>query len=170
MADRFKAEVVDGETPKRIGKTEIAVLLSHGSRGQARTFAGVDDVGQFTVEELADWLGECACVVLFVCHAGRNDGRLLNNEAFGLISHLLRRDVRAVIASPAPLHNKLPSIWLLPFLEQLRRGETIGAAHSIACAVVREQFDHPCAWGALQLFGDSQLRFSVSEADENPSR
>ena len=111
------------------------------------------------------WLGECKCVILFVCNAGRNDVRLFSNETFGLVGRLLRRDVRTVIAPPAPLRHDLPAIWLDPFLESLWQGESIGAAHAKACAVIRAQFPHPCAWGALQLFGEHRLSFVREEIE-----
>jgi hypothetical protein len=152
-------QLIEAETPQTLGKSDIAVVLSHGSRGLYRGFVGFDDVGKFTVEELAEWLGECKCVILFVCNAGRSDVRLFNNETFGLVGRLLRRDVRAVIAPPAPLRNNLPAIWLAPFLECLRQGQSLGVAHANACGALRAQFSHPCAWGALQLYGDPGLTF-----------
>jgi hypothetical protein len=133
--------------------------LSHGSRGLFRNFVGVNDVGQFSNEDLVHCLGESKCVIFFVCNAGRNDGQIFNNETFGLVGRLLQRDVRVVIAPPAPLRNDLPAIWLDPFLESLQRGHSVGTAHANACAVIRAQFSHPCAWGALQLFGDANLCF-----------
>jgi tetratricopeptide (TPR) repeat protein len=163
---KYNGQLIEAEIPQLLGKADIAVVLSHGSRGLFRGFVGFDDVCKFSVEQLAEWLGECKCVILFVCNAGRSDVRLFNNETFGLVGRLLRRDVRAVIAPPAPLRNNLPAIWLAPFLECLRQGKPIGDAHAIACAVVREQFPHPCAWGALQLFGDQNLCFQrVQKAD-----
>jgi tetratricopeptide (TPR) repeat protein len=154
-------QIIKAETPQPLWQSDIAVVLSHGSRGLFRGFVGFDDVGQFTIEELAGWLGECKCVILFVCNAGRSDVRLFNNETFGLVGRLLKRDVRAVIAPPAPLRNNLPAIWFAPFLECVRKGQPIGAAHANACAVLRAQFPHPCAWGALQLFGDPNLSFPL---------
>jgi hypothetical protein len=152
-------QIIIGETPQALWQADIAVVLSHGSRGLFRGFVGFDDVGQFSIEELAGWLGECKCVILFVCNAGRSDVRLFNNETFGLVGRLLKRDVRAVIAPPAPLRNNLPALWLDPFLESLQYGESVGVAHANACARLRAQFPHPCAWGALQLFGEHSLYF-----------
>jgi hypothetical protein len=153
------AQLIEADTPESLGQTDIAIVLSHGSRGLFRGFVGFDDVGKFTVEELANWLGKCKCVILFVCNAGRSDVRLFNNETFGLVGRLLKRNVRTVIAPPAPLRNNLPAIWLEPFLECIRQGQPTGLAYANACAVVRAQFSHPCAWGALQLFGDPNLTF-----------
>ena len=158
---KYKGEIIVGETPKQLRLSEIAVILSHGSRGLFRSVAGVNDVGKFSNEDLVHCLGESKCVIFFVCNAGRNDARLFNNETFGLVGRLLQRDVRTVIAPPAPLSISLPSIWLDPFLESLWRGDTVGTAHAKACAVIRTQFSHPCAWGALQLFGDANLCFQL---------
>src|ERR1039458_4309215 len=156
---RHGGSVIDAETPQGLVQADIAVVLSHGSRGLFRGFVGFDDVGKFTVEELAGWLGECKCVILFVCNAGRSDVRRFNNETFGLIERLLRKNVRAVIAPPAPIRFILPPIWLGPFLESIQQGRCIGLAHGTANAAVREQFSHPCAWGGLHLFGESNLAF-----------
>jgi len=151
--------LLDSETPRGVGNAGVAVILSHGSEGTFGGFAGVNDVGQFTNEDLSGWLGDSACVVLFVCNAGRNDRRIFNQETFGLIGQLLRRGVRAVVAPPAPLRNNLPAIWFAPFIQALGQGKTVGRAYSDASQKVREVFNHPCAWGALQLFGDAQLSF-----------
>jgi len=151
--------VIDAETPQGLVQADIAVVLSHGSRGLFRGFVGFDDVGKFTIEELAGWLGECKCVILFVCNAGRSDVRRFNNETFGLIGLLLRKNVRAVIAPPAPIRFILPPIWLGPFLESIQQGHCIGLAHGTANAAVKEKFSHPCAWGGLHLFGETNLAF-----------
>ncbi len=153
--------LIEAATPQSIGSCGLSVILSHGSQGMFGGFAGVNDFGHFTNEELARWLGESACVVLFVCNAGRNDGRRFNQETFGIIGQLLRRGVRAVIAPPAPIRFDLPAIWFPPFYQELQQGKTVGQAYAAACGQVRRRFDHPCAWGALQLFGDAQLSFST---------
>ena len=79
----------------------------------------------------------------------------------------MKRGVRAVIAPLAPLAINLPAVWLDPFLESLKQGEPVGEAHNKACAIIRAQFNHPCAWGALQLFGDSSLCFQAAGSNEH---
>jgi CHAT domain-containing protein len=157
--------MIEATTPQSIGQSAVSVILSHGSQGIFGGFAGVNDFGVFTNEELARWLGESACVILFVCNAGRNDGRWFNQETFGIIGQLLRRGVRAVIAPPAPIRFDLPAIWFPPFYQELRSGKTVGQAYAVACNKVRQRFDHPCAWGALQLFGNAQLSFSSNNVN-----
>lgn len=153
------AEIIEADTPHLLKQADVAILLSHGSRGLFRGFVGFNDVGKFTIDELTEWLGSCKCVVLFVCNSGRNDSRIDNNETFGIVGRLLKRDVRAVIAPPAPLRNDLPAVWLPPFLDFLKQGKSVGDAHGAGYAAVRSQFSNPCAWGALQLFGDPDLSF-----------
>jgi hypothetical protein len=153
--------VIDSPTPREVGRSGVAVILSHGSQGPFGSFVGLNDVGQFTNEDLAEFLGECACVILFVCNAGRNDHRAFNQETFGLVGQLLRRGVRAVIAPPAPLRNDLPALWFPSFYKALQERKTIGQAYATARDRLRETFSHPCAWGALQLFGDAQLVFAL---------
>lgn len=164
MLSVYEAKLMETDSPREIGAVDVAVILSHGSRGMSGSFVGVNDVGKFTNQELSRWLGESKCVVLFVCNAGKSNERWFNQEAFGLISSLLRRGVRAIIAPPAPLRNDLPSIWCGPFFDGLRKGISVGEAHSAGCSAIRKRFDHPGAWGALQLFGDASLRFEAGKA------
>jgi hypothetical protein len=151
----------EASTLQQIGDAGVAVVLSHGSQGTFGGFVGLNDIGQFTNEDLTDSLGESACVILFVCNAGRNDHRAFNQETFGLIGQLLRHGVRAVIAPPAPLRNDLPARWFPSFYEVLQQGRTVGQAYAAARDTIRQSFSHPCAWGALQLFGDAQLAFDI---------
>jgi len=155
----FGGTLLESATPQNIGASGVTVILAHGSQGTFGSFVGVDDVGQFTVEEMALWLRNSACVILFVCNAGRNDHRVLNQETFGLVGQLLRRNVRAVVAPPAPLRNDLPALWFPAFYESLQKGKTVGQSYAEASEQIRRSFPHPCAWGALQLFGDAQLAF-----------
>jgi hypothetical protein len=154
----------EASTLQQIGQAGVAVVLSHGSQGAFGGFVGLNDIGQFTNEDLADSLGESACVILFVCNAGRNDHRAFNQETFGLIGQLLRRGVRAVIAPPAPLRNDLPALWFPSFYEVLQQGKTVGQAYEAARNTIHQRFSHPCAWGALQLFGDAQLAFDIDNS------
>lgn len=152
------------DTPEPLENADLAVILSHGGHGFARSFAGIpEEFGRFTTDDLADWLGRCQCVILFVCHAGRSDDRLYNQETFGLVSRLLRRRVRLVIAPPWPLNTDIPSAWLPPFLSALKIGNSAGMASDFAAQAVRSKFAHPCAWGAMQLFGDLEYHFVTRE-------
>jgi hypothetical protein len=162
ILNRYNAEILKSHAPTDFGRTDIGVILAHGSRGLSRSFAGLNDVGQFSIEELASHLGQCRCVILFVCNAGRTDATYLTKETVGIVGQLLRLDVRAVIAPPAPMRFTLPAQWLPTFLERIEAEEDIYDAYAGACAAVRRQFSHPFAWGALQLFGDPLLRFKRS--------
>ena len=77
--------IITTETPQPLSQSDIAIILSHGRRGLFRGFVGVDDVGKFATEELANWFGECKCVILFVCNAGRNEAASSSNETFVLL-------------------------------------------------------------------------------------
>lgn len=111
--------------------------------------------------ELRNRVGESACVILFVCNAGRNDDRIFNQETFGVIGQLLRRGVRAVVCPPAPLRHDLPALWFPVFYQALQDGKCVGLAYAAARDAICQTYPHPCAWGALQLFGDAQLTFTL---------
>ena len=152
---------VDASTPRSLERSPVAIVLAHGSRGNFGGFSTVQDGVRFTPEELADWLGESACVVFLVCHAGKSTPRTFSNETMGLISRLLERKVRAIVAPPAPLNRDLVALWLEPFLVALKDGATVGDAHQLGFAEVRRRHPHVCAWTSLQIFGDSQLCFAA---------
>jgi hypothetical protein len=153
--------IYDTDTPETLEKADVAILLSHGGHSRGRGFQGIaEEYGRFTINDLAGWLGKCKCVILFVCHAGRSDDRLYNQETFGLVARLFRREVRVVIAPPWPLNTRIPALWLAPFLAGLMAGQTVRGANAGAADAVRSQFSHPCAWAAMQVFGDAECRFT----------
>ena len=146
-------------SPSEFAGKNVAVVLAHGSRGHFEGFSGIDDGVQFSARELANWLGDCACVVLLVCNAGKSTGRIFTNETLGVVSGLLQKKVRAVLAPPAPLNQALAAVYLNPFLQVLAAGRTVAEAHGIASSELRSAQPHLCAWTSLQLFGDLQLSF-----------
>jgi hypothetical protein len=160
---QFGGVVHNTDTPEPLQNANVAILLSHGGRSLARGFGGIpEEFGRFTTEDLSNWLGQCQCVILFVCHAGRSDDRLYSRETFGLVGRLLRLQVRLVIAPSWSLGADIPSIWLPPFLSAFNSGTKAAQAFAEAARTVRDQYAHPCAWGAMQLFGDAEYRFKNS--------
>ena len=112
------------------------------------------DNAQSLGQEITSHLADAGCVVFFVCHAGKSDLRLGSLETAGLASEMLKGKARAVIASPWSLHIDVAVLWLPAFLQHLREGSSVGQALHAAAQTVRAQFANPCAWAALQLFGD----------------
>jgi hypothetical protein len=159
-------KIHDSDTPEPLYKADVAILLSHGSRSLGHGFGGIPELfGTFTIDDLAGYLGHCQCVILFVCHAGRSDDRLHNQETFGLVARLLSRRVRLVVAPSWPLNNAIPAVWLPPFLLSLKSEKTANVALADAAHAVRSRFSNPCAWGAMQGFGDSGFRFAGTLSD-----
>jgi hypothetical protein len=40
-------------------------------------------------------------------------------------------------------------------------GKTVGEAAVAACNAVRNELDHPCAWGQLHVYGDQQFELTT---------
>jgi hypothetical protein len=53
----------------------------------------------------------------------------------------------------------LPALWFPSFYKAIQQGKMAWEAYAEARDTIRQRFPHPCAWGALQLFGDGQLAF-----------
>jgi len=152
-------EVIDQEFPVGLENSKIAVVASHGGTGLLDRFRTVTDkMRAYGAEEFAHSLERCGCVVLFICNAGRGDPQIGSSETVGLVSELLRVNVRSIIASAWPLHVKVTEAWLPPFLEHLLSGQMVGYAAHMALHEVRRKYPNPCAWGALQVFGDATFR------------
>jgi hypothetical protein len=75
-------------------------------------------------------------------------------DSHGLVVALLANSVRSVIACPWPLATDTAVIWTGPFIDGLQSGFSVAEAAWSANRMVGSQFDHPCAWGAMHVFGD----------------
>lgn len=158
----YHVDLIHDALPIGIAKAGLAVVAAHGGTGFFDYFKTVtDSMRIYSSEEFAQYFEECSCVVLFVCHAGRSDSRQGSSETVGLVTELLRSNVRAVIASSWTLDIDVPPIWLPAFLKSLRGGETVAQAVHKASREVRSRYDHPSAWAALQVYGDPMLRIPV---------
>lgn len=147
----------DGK-PTGMKRAEMAIVWSHGVSSLFGHFAGVSDTRKlYVLDEFADCLSGCGCVVLFVCSAGRSDTFLDRVHTDGLVLKLLDAGVRCVVAPPWSLNIKVPDIWLPVFLEAVTR-LPVGHAAFEAAAAVRAVYDNPCAWAALQVYGDGLFR------------
>lgn len=146
------------EKPTGMKFAEMAIVGSHGVSSLFDHFAGVSDACKlYNLDEFADCLSGCGCVVLFVCSAGRSDSFLDRAHTDGLVLRLLDAGVRCVVAPPWPLNIKVTEIWLPVFLEAISRVSINHAAFE-ASAAVRAVYDNPCAWASLQVYGDGLFR------------
>lgn len=151
-------EVVESGFPRDMAHTRLVLIVSHGRLGLLDHLRTVTDATTaYSTAEFASKLEGCGCVVLFVCSAGRSDPQLGSLETLGLVSELVRAGVRTVIAPPWPLHIYVAETWLPPFLENLSAGQSAGYAARVASGKVRDRYANPCAWGALQVYGDASL-------------
>lgn len=141
--------------------SEVAFVGAHGGTGMADYFRSISDrVNHFSPAELARMLAGCGCVILAVCSGGRSDRQSGSEEALGVVSSLFRAGVRCVIAPPWPLDIEVVKYWLPAFLEAMDSGETAGEAAVKARDNVRQELDHPCAWGQMHLYGDQNFRLT----------
>ncbi len=154
-------EVLDFAPDGMVG-AKIAVIGSHGGIGVNDQFKVVTDrIQYFTPHMIASGLADSACVVLFVCYAGRSTQQLLSTETLGLVADLLRNGVQTVVAAPWPLFTNLPAKWFPAFMERYVDGGTVSESAYAGAQAVREWSDNPGAWGALHVFGDGALRLNV---------
>lgn len=145
--------------PFDFGNSEIAFIGAHGGTGIADYFRSVSDrVNYFAPSEFARMLAGCGCVILAVCSGGRSDRKSGNLETLGLVSALFRNGVRCAVAPPWPLDIEVVQYWLPAFLDAMDHGQSVGEAATKARDAVRNQLDHPCAWGQLHVYGDQQFR------------
>lgn len=155
----YQVELVENALPIGMAESGLAVVAAHGGTGLLDYFKTVTDkTRSYSAEDFAEYFKGCGCVVLFVCNAGRSDLQHGSTEIFGLVAQLLRANVRAVVASSWPLHIYIPPIWLPTFLKSLSEGEVVARALHMASREVRARYDHPSAWAALQVYGDTMLR------------
>jgi hypothetical protein len=151
-----KVEVIENASPIGLTRKALVIVGSHGAAGLADHFKNVSDgVAVYSGKEFATYFEGCGCVVLFICNAGRSDKQTRSSETMGLVADLLRNGVRCVIAPSWSLHLEVAGLWLPPFLSNIASGETIGRSAHNAAREVNKTYDNPCAWAALQLFGDA---------------
>ncbi|MGA1839485.1 MAG: CHAT domain-containing tetratricopeptide repeat protein [bacterium] len=150
-----QVEVVESPSPIGFEHNALVIVVSHGGVGLHDQFRKVTDEARvYSRKEFASYFEGCGCVVLFVCNAGRSDKETKSTETTGLVADLLRNGVRCVIAPPWPLHVDITVLWLPPFLSSIASGGSISDSAYTAAREVSKTYDNPCAWGALQLFGD----------------
>ena len=149
--------------PSNFSRCELAFIGAHGGTGMGGFFRSVSDrVNHFSPSELAQMLAGCGCVILAVCSGGRSDRQSGSEETLGLVTALFRAGVRCVIAPPWPLDIDVVKYWLPAFLRALDAGATTGEAAVKARDAVRQELDHPCAWGQMHLYGDQNFRLKTA--------
>ncbi|MGA3115304.1 MAG: CHAT domain-containing protein [Syntrophobacteraceae bacterium] len=155
-----KVEIIEENSPTGLEHKAVVIVVSHGGVGLFNHFRTVTDHAKvYSGKEFASHFEECGCVVLFVCNAGRSDIRTGSTETMGLVADLLRNGARCVIAPPWPLHIEVATLWLPKFLSRLVSGDAVGVSAHAAARELMETYDNPCAWGALQIFGDANWTF-----------
>lgn len=139
--------------------SEIAFIGAHGGTGMGNYLRSIGDaVNYYSPDEFAQMLAGCGLVILAVCSGGRSDRQSGSEESLGLVAALFRTGVRCVIAPPWPLDFEIMKYWLPAFLNALALGDSAGEAAVKARDAVRQEFDHPCAWGQMHLYGDQSFR------------
>jgi hypothetical protein len=165
-----QVEIAYTDFPEGMEHSKFALVVSHGNLGILDRFKTVTDARtSFAPEEFAGSLQGCGCVVLFVCNSGRSDPQIGSFETVGLVSELLRKNVRVVVAPPWPLNIYVAEAWLPPFLRGLSAGYSVGRSAFEASRIVRQRFDNPCAWAALQIYGDASFKVNKTLIDRNGS-
>lgn len=155
---RYGFNIIENDLPVGLTNSDIAIIVAHGSLGITKLFSSVTDtIRNFSPIELSNSLEGSGCAVLLVCHSGRSDPKLKTSETMGLVTELFRANVRNVIAPTWPLHVNVAELWLPAFLENFLAGKTLGRSSNDASVKVREKFDHPCAWNAMQVYGDGSF-------------
>jgi hypothetical protein len=156
ILEEYQFENIQTDLPDGLAKSSLALIVSHGGTGIFDQFRTVTDrIAAYSAEAFAKNLEGCGCVLLFVCNAGRSDPELGSSETLGVVSELLKLNVRSVVAPPWPLHLDVATVWLPPFLRSLSDGHPVAYSAHQASRKVREKYDNPCAWGALQVYGDA---------------
>jgi hypothetical protein len=151
-----EVEVVESISPTGLKHKALVLIASHGGVGLFDHFRTVSDKASvYSANEFASYFEDCGCVVLFVCNAGRTDTQTRSAETRGLVVDLLRNGVRCVIAPPWPLHIDVATLWLPAFFSCVGSGESAGYAVYTASREVCKTYDNPCAWGSLQIYGDT---------------
>ena len=151
-------EIIENERPENLSNANLAIITSHGGVGVLDNFRTVTDGKRsFSAEMFANILKGCECVVLFVCHGGRADPKRGTSETEGLVSQLLKSGVRCVVAAPWSLHMYVPETWLPTFLARINDGKSVGESVYAASHSVQDKYNNPCAWSALQVYGDANL-------------
>jgi hypothetical protein len=147
-----------GAAPEDLNGSDLVIVAAHGSlTAEGRYFhvAADEAVLRMTARQLAERIGPAEVVILFICSAGRADPHPLASATVGLPRLLLDRGVRAVLASPWPLHSRVPVQWLPAFLSASRQGDPVIDANFKANQMVRKAMgDQPCHFLAMNVVGD----------------
>lgn len=158
-------ELVTDESPARVAGSSLAILASHGGMDETGYFTTVSDrESEASAEGFAQGLNGCACVLLLVCSAGNMKPRRSSYESHGLAAALLTKGVGAVIACSWPLATDVALQFTGPFLEALANGHTVDTAVWSANRVIHDRYPNPCAYAALQVYGDGAHRLPPLKA------
>jgi hypothetical protein len=164
----FDFEIVDTDTLPSLSHASIALISSHGSVSRFMRFRAVTDNRRaYYLEEVAQRLEGCGCVVLFICSSGRSDVIGGTAETHGLIAELHKANVRCVIAPVWPLHIYVAEQWLRPFLAHLIEGKSVQIASHLASGEIRRVYDNPCAWANLHVYGDGSWSIARRQSIKN---
>lgn len=152
---RVGIRISDAKELPELAGSDLAIVAAHGQVGVAGYFRNFGDgYSTFSPEDLGGKLENCAVAVILSCSGGKTDPRSNTMEAAGAVASLLDHGVRAVISPLWPVQAIIAQTWIIPFTRALSEGQTVGSAAAAAAAVVKQKFDHPCAWGAMTVFGD----------------
>ncbi|MDP3073912.1 MAG: hypothetical protein Q8N18_26750 [Opitutaceae bacterium] len=152
-AGRFTVD--SGVIPTECHGAELALIGSHGAQGLLQTFSHVTDREEtFTPDELAATVAGSRCVILFICHSGQVDREPFTQEAKGLVSALLRRDIDCVIAAPWPLDIRPAAKWLGYFLATDPALSVAIRADQAHATLATAYDNHPIIRSLLTVYGD----------------
>ncbi len=161
LPERLPGFVTTIDFPVLENPLEVAVLAAHGSLDDSglyfRTIAD-ERARRFAIPRVAEALGGCELVVLFVCNGGRNDAAPFSARSVGLPSALLRAGCRTVIASPWPLDAFVVVRWASLFLDSWTVDTDVAAAVHRANLKLLGTHPHPRDFLAMHVFGDPALR------------
>lgn len=157
--------MIDADILPPLHDRGLVILASHGSAEQGHGFSRVsDDEQSYEPDEIATSLADTTCVVLFVCHAGRGDERLYSHETTGLVSSLLRRGIRAVVAPLWPLEITIADAWMEAFgrtSKDLTIVERVDQAQREIAKQPRftdAYGEHPLIRNTFSVFGDGSVK------------
>jgi hypothetical protein len=164
-----KLPLLDDDTLPDLTDRSFVILGSHGNALNSTGFSRVsDDENEYEPDRVAAALAGTSCVVLFVCHSGRGDERLYSHETTGLVSSLLRHEVRAVVAPLWPLDVSLAVAWLEEFGKTDREGTLVERVDEAQHAMAKrpafaEAFgEHPLVRNTFTVFGDGAERLAAA--------
>ncbi|SFN17933.1 hypothetical protein SAMN05428971_0383 [Candidatus Pantoea varia] len=141
---------------------EISIIVAHGdlmTGGRYIHRISDEDTLVESPNSVANALADSDVVILFVCSGGRIDKNPWSNTTVGLPKLLLKKGVRAVIASPWPLDVKVSYNWLEPFLTEWDAGASLFEATKKANDIIGVNLGRSPQYAlAMTVYGDAFLR------------